>query len=96
MALFVTISLPEAATFAAAVVLFGVDVFAEVGDAVEVLASGVGGSERRWALVPGEVSEKGLVRFGEANHFVFVERREVPCSDGEEEENRGVRESMMA
>lgn len=53
---------------APAAVLAGVDELPEVGDAVEVLAGGVLGGERRRALVEREVPEGVLVCFGEADH----------------------------
>jgi hypothetical protein len=47
--------------------------FAKVGDAIEILARGMRGSQGGRSLVPGQALVEGFVCFREANHDELIE-----------------------
>lgn len=59
---------PVAIAITIAGVLARFDVLPEVGDSVEILASGVFSGQSGWALIERKVPEGLFVGFGEANH----------------------------
>ena len=61
----------------AAGILTGANMLSEVGDAIEVFAGSLVRCQRVWTLVPGEVLERSLIGFGDADHDSGVVMRGV-------------------
>lgn len=61
----------------AAGILTGANMLSEVGDAIEVFAGSLVRCQRVWTLVPGEVLERSLIGFGDADHDNGVVMRGV-------------------